>query len=64
MRIPAIEETSRADGSRWGGALAYWLPEGANISPQGVVNSAGTVSIAKETGQAAGTITATNVRQM
>lgn len=29
--LPAIDETSRADGSRSGGALAYWLAEGAAI---------------------------------
>ncbi len=29
--LPAITETSRADGSRSGGALAYWLAEGATI---------------------------------
>jgi len=26
--IPAVDETSRADGSRFGGILAYWLGEG------------------------------------
>jgi HK97 family phage major capsid protein len=26
--IPAIDETSRATGSRWGGVQGYWLPEG------------------------------------
>lgn len=29
LEIPAINETSRADGSRWGGVLGYWLDEGA-----------------------------------
>jgi HK97 family phage major capsid protein len=32
MKIPAIDETSRADGSRWGGALAYWLAEASTIT--------------------------------
>ena len=27
IKIPAINETSRADGSRWGGVRAYWLSE-------------------------------------
>lgn len=27
MRIPAIDETSRADGSRWGGVRGYWMNE-------------------------------------
>ena len=31
LRIPGIDETSRADGSRWGGALAYWLSEALSI---------------------------------
>lgn len=26
--IPAVDETSRANGSRFGGVRAYWLPEG------------------------------------
>ncbi len=30
MQIPAIDETSRADGSRWGGIRAYWLEEGGD----------------------------------
>lgn len=30
-RIPGIDETSRADGSRWGGALAYWASEADNV---------------------------------
>jgi len=28
IKIPAVDETSRADGSRWGGVRAYWLNEG------------------------------------
>jgi len=27
FKIPAIDETSRADGSRWGGVRAYWAAE-------------------------------------
>ncbi|MGJ0509959.1 MAG: phage major capsid protein [Methylocystis sp.] len=29
VKIPAIDETSRADGSRYGGALAAWVSEGS-----------------------------------
>lgn len=29
IKIPAIDETSRADGSRWGGIRAYWKAEAA-----------------------------------
>jgi len=29
FKIPAIDETSRADGSRWGGVRAYWGAEAA-----------------------------------
>ena len=28
VHLPAIDETSRADGSRWGGTLSYWEAEG------------------------------------
>lgn len=28
LRINAIDETSRADGSRWGGVTSYWVNEG------------------------------------
>lgn len=28
IKIPGIDETSREDGSRWGGIRAYWLEEG------------------------------------
>jgi HK97 family phage major capsid protein/HK97 family phage prohead protease len=28
LKIPAIDESSRATGSRWGGAQAYWIDEG------------------------------------
>ena len=31
--LPGIDETSRADGSRWGGATAYWSVEAPNVSP-------------------------------
>ena len=30
IKIPGIDETSRADGSRWGGIRAYWLEEGGS----------------------------------
>lgn len=32
VEIPAIDETSRADGSRFGGVQAYWRSEGASVS--------------------------------
>jgi HK97 family phage major capsid protein len=32
VELPAIDETSRADGSRFGGVLAYWSSEAASIS--------------------------------
>src|SRR5262249_929432 len=28
VKIPAINETSRANGSRWGAVQSYWVPEG------------------------------------
>jgi len=28
LRIPYVDETSRATGSRWGGVRAYWMAEG------------------------------------
>lgn len=28
---PSFDETSRQDGSRWGGTLAYWLAESASV---------------------------------
>ncbi len=28
VRLPAVDETSRAEGSRWGGSLSYWEAEG------------------------------------
>src|SRR5262249_44299432 len=32
LRIPTIDETSRANGSRWGGAQAYWADEAASVA--------------------------------
>lgn len=32
FKIPAVDETSRADGSRWGGIRAYWGAEAATIT--------------------------------
>jgi HK97 family phage major capsid protein len=32
VKMPAIDETSRADGSRWGGVRAYWVAEAASIT--------------------------------
>jgi HK97 family phage major capsid protein len=32
-KIPGIDETSRADGSRWGGTASYWEGEGISVSP-------------------------------
>lgn len=32
IKIPAIDETSRANGSRFGGVQAYWVAEGASIT--------------------------------
>ena len=32
IKIPAIDETSRANGSRFGGVQAYWTAEGGSIS--------------------------------
>lgn len=32
-KIPAINETSRATGSRWGGVQAYWIQEGGALTP-------------------------------
>lgn len=29
IKIPGIDETSRADGSRWGGVVTYWADEAA-----------------------------------
>lgn len=32
VKIPAVDETSRADGSRWGGVRAYWAAEGGSTT--------------------------------
>lgn len=32
VKIPALNETSRADGSRWGGVRGYWGAEAATIT--------------------------------
>ncbi|QCG93955.1 phage major capsid protein [Azospirillum sp. TSA2s] len=32
IKIPAIDETSRATGSRWGGVQSYWLNEAGAVS--------------------------------
>ena len=32
FKIPVIDETSRADGSRWGGVQAYWGAEASTIT--------------------------------
>ena len=32
LEFPAVGETSRAAGSRWGGVRAYWLAEGAQLT--------------------------------
>lgn len=33
VKLPAIDETSRANGSRWGGVSSYWLDEGTEPNP-------------------------------
>lgn len=33
IKIPGIDETSRATGSRWGGVQSYWLNEGSAGTP-------------------------------
>jgi HK97 family phage major capsid protein len=32
ITLPAVHETSRADGSRWGGAQGYWLAEADQLT--------------------------------
>ena len=125
LKIPGIDETSRANGSRWGGIRAYWTGEAAEFTasqpkfrqieldlkkltglcyateelladtsaleqiisdgfaeeftfkvedavvngsgagmPLGILNAGCTVSVAKETGQAAATLTFENVSKM
>lgn len=31
-KMPGVEEKSRADGSRWGGATAYWVEEAESVT--------------------------------
>ena len=125
LKIPGVDETSRATGSRWGGVQSYWTAEGINPGaskpkfrviefdlkklmslmytteemiqdaealgaiaaqafseeimfmtedsviegtgagmPQGVLNSSALVSVAKQPGQAAGTIVKENLDNM
>jgi HK97 family phage major capsid protein len=125
IRVPGIDETSRADGSRFGGAASAWAAEDGQISaskprfksiefkphkllgfvfgtneliadaplfdshvrralvaelsfkidtaivsgsgaglPLGMLNSPALITVAKDTGQAAGTITASNLSGM
>jgi HK97 family phage major capsid protein len=125
LLLPAIDETSRADGSRAGGLLSYWLSEGSSVTtkfprfrrivlnaqkviaiaygvnelvddapafeghmkralgselafqldncilkgsgtgqPLGITNATATISIAKETGQAAGSLVFENIGKM
>lgn len=33
LKIPFVDETSRATGSRWGGVQAYWMDEGTEKTP-------------------------------
>lgn len=33
IKIPAVDQTSRADGSRWGGVRAYWMNEADALTP-------------------------------
>lgn len=125
IKIPAVDETSRANGSRWGGVSSSWVAEGtagtaskpkfrlieldlkklislmyitdelladASIlgsiamqafseeiqfmvedamvrgdgagKPQGILNANAKVSVAKETGQTAGTVVFENITKM
>jgi HK97 family phage major capsid protein len=32
IKIPGVDETSRATGSRWGGVQSYWVGEGSNAA--------------------------------
>ena len=34
VKVNAIDETSRVDGSRWGGVISYWLNEAGQSSPR------------------------------
>lgn len=125
IKIPGVDETSRATGSRWGGVQSYWVAEGTSVTssrpkfrlieldlkklmstmyvtdelladaamltsiasqafseeivfmtedaifegggagqPLGILNAPCTVSVAKETGQAATTLVYENVLKM
>lgn len=125
LRMNAVDETSRVDGSRWGGVLAYWASEGDALTaskpkfrqiemvlqkltglvyltdelimdttalqgvvmealpeelnfrtedaifegsgagqPQGLLNSSALVVVPKDSGQAAATITWSNIQNM
>lgn len=125
IKIPGVDETSRATGSRWGGVQSYWVGEGSAPTasrpkfsmrefdlkklatlmyatdelladavaltsvaskafseeimfmtedaiyegdgvgkPRGILTAAATVSVAKETGQAATTIVKENIDKM
>jgi HK97 family phage major capsid protein len=33
IKIPGVDETSRATGSRWGGVASYWVGEGTSVTP-------------------------------
>lgn len=33
IKIPGVDETSRATGSRWGGVSSSWVGEGAGVTP-------------------------------
>lgn len=43
FRLPAIDETARTAGQRWGGTLAYWQEEGANGSLLGSLGKVGEI---------------------
>lgn len=125
LKIPGVDETSRATGSRWGGVQSFWAAEGSTVTatkpkfrtvefdlkkmmsvmyttdellqdstalgmiaaqafseevmfmtedaifegtgagqPLGIKNSPAKVSVAKEAGQAAGTIVKANIDKM
>lgn len=125
LKVPGVNETSRATGSRWGGVQSYWSAEGSTVTaskptfrivefdlkklfstmyttdellqdtsaltaiagqafseeimfmtedaivegggagkPLGILNAACTISVAKETGQAAATIVKENIDKM
>lgn len=125
IKLPAIDESSRVDGSRWGGVLAYWANEADTVTaskpkfremelglkklfglgyatdellrdgtalqsimtqafteelvfkaedavingtgsgqPLGILNSGAVISVAADSGQAAATVTTTNVLNM